>query len=156
VSLDAYGEAAFVAQVEKLASEDRKILDQLEEGGKPLSSDDRYMCARFVKAICSEKPEYVPHFGRLASIALLTEVVEDFVKPLEPATGANLPVAGQDLVEPLDHRQGNDRHGLERPALLRVARAGRVRNRNATGTGGAARHEAEPARTTLDPGQSSH
>ena len=68
------------------SEEERQVLDQLEEGGKPLPNDDRYMSARFVKQMCTEKPEYVPHFARLASIALLTEVVEDFVKPTQPAT----------------------------------------------------------------------
>jgi hypothetical protein len=93
LSLDAYGEAAFAAQVDRMASEDeRQVLDQLEEGGKPLPNDDRYMSARFVKQMCSKKPEYVPHFARLASIALLTEVVEDFVKPTQPATNVNLTV----------------------------------------------------------------
>jgi len=93
LSLDAYGEAAFVAQVDRMASdEERQVLDQLEEGGKPLPNDDRYMSARFVKQMCTKKPEYVPHFARLASIALLTEVVEDFVKPTQPATNVNLTV----------------------------------------------------------------
>jgi hypothetical protein len=93
LSLDAYGEAAFAAQVDRMASEEeRAVLEQLEEGGKPLPNDDRYMCARFVKQMCTKKPEYVPHFARLASIALLTEVVEDFVKPTQPATGVNLTV----------------------------------------------------------------
>jgi hypothetical protein len=70
LSLDAYGEAGFAAQVNRVASEEeRKVLDQLEEGGKPLPNDDRYMCARFVKQMCTKKPEYVPHFARLASIA---------------------------------------------------------------------------------------
>ena len=91
LSLDAYGEAAFAAQVNRVVSEEsRNLLDQLEEGGEPLRNDDRYMCARFVKDICKRKPEYVPHFARLASIALLTEVVEDFAKPLQPATRVNL------------------------------------------------------------------
>jgi hypothetical protein len=90
VSLDAYGEAAFVAEVNRLATDDRKMLDQLEEGGRPLASDDRYMCARFVKHICKDRRDFVPHFARLASIGLLTEVVEDFVKPVAPATDVNL------------------------------------------------------------------
>ncbi|MCK1386429.1 hypothetical protein [Bradyrhizobium sp. 21] len=93
LSLDAYGEAAFAAQVDRMFSEEeRQVLDQLEEGGKPLPNDDRYMSARFVKQMCTKKPEYVPHFARLASIALLTEVVEDFVKPTQPATNVNLTV----------------------------------------------------------------
>ncbi|MGX1163815.1 hypothetical protein AB7M16_000081 [Bradyrhizobium sp. USDA 372] len=93
LSLDAYGEAAFAAQVDRMVSEEeRQVLDQLEEGGKPLPNDDRYMSARFVRQMCTNKPEYVPHFARLASIALLTEVVEDFIKPTQPATNVNLTV----------------------------------------------------------------
>lgn len=93
LSLDAYGEAAFAAQVDRLVSdEERQVLDQLEEGGRPLPNDDRYMSARFVKFMCTKKPEYVPHFARLASIALLTEVVEDFVKPVQPVTNVQLTI----------------------------------------------------------------
>jgi hypothetical protein len=93
LSLDAYGEATFAAEVNRVVSEeDRKVLDQLEEGGKPLPNDDRYMCARFLKFMCTKKPEFVPHFARLASIALLTEVVEDFVKPTQPASNVSLTI----------------------------------------------------------------
>jgi hypothetical protein len=93
LSLDAYGEATFAAQVNRVASEEeRKVLDQLEDGGKPLPNDDRYMGARFLKFMCTKMPEYVPHFARLASIALLTEVVEDFVKPTQPATNVSLTI----------------------------------------------------------------
>jgi len=90
VSLDAYGEVAFAAEVSKLDVEERKVLDLLPEGGAPLSSDDRYMCARFVKHLCDTRPNFVPHLSRLASIGLLTEVVEDFVKPTQPETKATL------------------------------------------------------------------
>jgi hypothetical protein len=90
VSLDAYGEAAFAAEVSRLDIEERNVLDLLPEGGTPLSSDDRYMCARFVKHICEARPDFVPHLSRLASIGLLTEVVEDFVKPTQPETATTL------------------------------------------------------------------
>ena len=90
VSLDAYGEAAFAAEVRRLDSEGQRVLGLIPEGGAPLPSDDRYMCARFVKEICDERPEFVPHLARLASIGLLTEVVEDFLKPTEAAERTNL------------------------------------------------------------------
>jgi hypothetical protein len=90
VSLDAYGEVAFAAEVSKLGVEEQKVLDLLPEGGIPLSSDDRYMCARFVKHICDTRSAFVPHLSRLASIGLLTEVVEDFVKPTQPETATTL------------------------------------------------------------------
>jgi hypothetical protein len=85
VSLDAYGEAAFTAEVRRLNSEGQRVLGLIPEGGAPLPSDDRYMCARFVKQVCDDHPDFVPHLARLASIGLLTEVVEDFVKPTEAA-----------------------------------------------------------------------
>ena len=90
VSLDAYGEAAFAAEVRRLNSEGQRVLGLIPEGGAPLPSDDRYMCARFVKEICDESPDFVPHLARLASIGLLTEVVEDFVKPTKTAERTNL------------------------------------------------------------------
>jgi hypothetical protein len=90
VSLDAYGEAAFAAEISRLDSEGKEVLGLIPEGGTPLGSDDRYMCARFVKHICDKHPDWVPHLARLASIGLLTEVVEDFVKPTQPTSQANV------------------------------------------------------------------
>ena len=90
VSLDAYGETAFVAEVSRLDSEEQEVLGLIPEGGTPLAGDDRYMCARFVKQICDVRPDFVPHLARLASIGLLTEVVEDFVKPTDQATQTTL------------------------------------------------------------------
>ncbi|MCP1558835.1 UNVERIFIED_ORG: hypothetical protein M2438_002925 [Methylobacterium sp. SuP10 SLI 274] len=92
VSLDAYTEEAFVQQVErmKLDLSHRTLLDQLDEGGEPLTAESRYLCARFVKHLVKQKPEFVPHLARLASIALLTEVVEDFIKPTAPVTRSDL------------------------------------------------------------------
>src|SRR5262249_46989227 len=50
VSLDAYAEPNLLAEMDRLqiGGEDRSILAGLEEGGRPLARDDRYMCARFV------------------------------------------------------------------------------------------------------------
>jgi hypothetical protein len=90
VSMDAYGEVAFAAEVSRLDAEEQRVLGLLPEGGTSLSSDDRYMCARFVKHICDTRPDFVPHLSRLASIGLLTEVVEDFVKPTQPETSSTL------------------------------------------------------------------
>jgi hypothetical protein len=90
VSLDAYGEAAFAAEVSRVGKEEQIVLEQLPEGGRTISHDDRYMCARFVKHLYDNRPNFVPHLARLASIGLLTEVVEDFVKPTVPASKVNL------------------------------------------------------------------
>ena len=93
VSMDAYGEAAFRAEAEHLKPELDGAIKGLEEGGTPVPREDRYMCARFVKATCEEKPQWIPHLARLASIGLLTEVVEDFLKPTERAERVNLTIA---------------------------------------------------------------
>src|SRR5262249_22880870 len=82
VSMDAYGDAAFAQEVQRLqlGINEQSLLALLEEGGSPLAPEDRYICARFVQETCKAKPEYVTHLARLASIGLLTEVVEDFLK----------------------------------------------------------------------------
>ncbi len=94
VSLDAYGEVAFAQEVQRLqlGSEEATVLTHLEEGGPPLTPNDRYMCARFVQHICRERPDYVSHLARLASIGLLTEVVEDFLKPVQTEQRVDLKV----------------------------------------------------------------
>lgn len=95
VSLDAYNPVAFGNELArlKLDADDTRILAELEEGGEPLSSDDRYMAARFVQHICEKRADAVPNLAQLASIGLLTEVVEDFVKPVGIEGRVSLTVA---------------------------------------------------------------
>jgi hypothetical protein len=94
VSLDAYNPASFADEVRKFGNNgEGDILTTLEEGARALSSDDRYITARFVQSICSEKPEIIPHLARLASIGLLTEVVEDFMMPVQSENAVSLVVA---------------------------------------------------------------
>jgi hypothetical protein len=85
VSLDAYAPAAFASEVRSLnlGAEAESVLNQIEEGGRPLAHEDKYMAARFVQHLCSTRPEFLPDLARLASIGLLTEVVEDFLKPVQ-------------------------------------------------------------------------
>jgi hypothetical protein len=94
VSLDAYSEASFVAEIKRLqlGIAETSTLAGIEEGGTPLAHDDRYMCARFVKYISVEYPEYITHLARLASIGLLTEVVEDFARPIQSEDKTDLTV----------------------------------------------------------------
>jgi hypothetical protein len=94
VSLDAYNPSSFRDEVKRLqlGNEAENVLGTLEEGGRPLESDDKYMTARFVQHICATRPDAVEKLTRLASIGLLTEVVEDFMKPVEPAARVNLTV----------------------------------------------------------------
>lgn len=83
VMMDSPGTGAFVPQLGDLepAAAARQLISQLEEGGRPLDPNDKYMCARFVQHLMKTRPDFVPHLTRLSSIALLTEVVEDFIKP---------------------------------------------------------------------------
>ena len=95
VSLDAYNPASFSNELArlKLDTDDTRILAELDEGGEPLSSEDRYMAARFVQHICEKRADTVPSLAQLASIGLLTEVVEDFVRPVGIEGRVNLTVA---------------------------------------------------------------
>jgi len=83
VTMDSIGEGAYSHQLGELApgGEAADLIANLEEGGRPLDDNDRYICASFVRHLLKRKPEYMQHLVRLASIALLTEVVEDFIKP---------------------------------------------------------------------------
>jgi hypothetical protein len=83
VMMDSPGAGAFVPQLGDLepGAEARQLVSQLEEGGRPLDPNDKYMCARFVQHLMKTRPDFVPHVTRLSSIALLAEVVEDFLKP---------------------------------------------------------------------------
>ncbi|MGO8468007.1 hypothetical protein AB9F45_25965 [Rhizobium leguminosarum] len=83
VSMDSPGEGAYLPQLGDLepGGQAGEILSQLEEGGRPLDQNDRYMCARFVRHLMQARPELSGQLARLASIALLTEVVDDFIKP---------------------------------------------------------------------------
>jgi hypothetical protein len=94
VSLDAYNPSSFRDEVKRLqlGNEAESVLGTLEEGGRPLDSDDKYMTARFVQHMCATRPDAVEKLTRLASIGLLTEVVEDFMKPVAPAARVNLTV----------------------------------------------------------------
>jgi len=92
VSLDAYDDTNILSEIQRLqiSAEDQTILASLEEGGIPLGQDDRYVCARFVVELSKKRPEVVPDLARLASIGLLTEVVDDFIKPTTVATRSDL------------------------------------------------------------------
>lgn len=93
-SMDAVGEGAYSPQLGDLdpGGDTQTLLAQLEEGGRPLEPDDRYMCARFVRHLTKNKPEFIPHLVRLSSIALLTEVVEDFVRPINREESVDLTI----------------------------------------------------------------
>jgi hypothetical protein len=94
VLMDAQGQGAYAPQLGDLepSGEAGDLVAQLEEGETGLQPNDRYMCARFVRHLIRRKQEFVPHLIRLSSIALLAEVVEDFLKPTHSETKADLTV----------------------------------------------------------------
>jgi hypothetical protein len=57
-----------------------------------LTSEERFLCARFVSEAIHTRPETAERLARIASIGLLTEVVQDFVKPAAPVEASNLVV----------------------------------------------------------------
>lgn len=94
VSMDSQGQGAFSPELGKLepSGEAQELLSTLEEGGRPLEPNDRYICARFVKFLMKNHAQYTEHLVRLSSIALLTEVVEDFLKPTSSGERSDLTI----------------------------------------------------------------
>ena len=68
------------------------LMANLPEGGRPLTEYDKYITARFVGHLVETRPDFVPYLSRLASIGLLTEVVDDFVRPISQAAKVDLSI----------------------------------------------------------------
>lgn len=94
VSLDAYAPAALAQEIRKLqiGADATSALSELEEGGTPFAAEDKYMAARFVQELAKTRPEFIPDLARLASVGLLTEVVEDFLRPVQAEARSDLTV----------------------------------------------------------------
>ena len=61
-------------------------LRNLQEVKNYLTQDDCYLCAKYIEDCNNNKPDFVDKLGRLASVGMLTEVVQDFVQPTTKAT----------------------------------------------------------------------
>lgn len=57
-----------------------------------LTEEQKFLCARFVQHAINNDPNTGEILARIASIGLLTEVVQDFVKPDTPVEASNLVV----------------------------------------------------------------
>jgi len=57
-----------------------------------LKDEERFLCARFVEHSIRTDPEASETLARIASIGLLTEVIQDFVKPETPVESSSLVV----------------------------------------------------------------
>lgn len=95
LSISAFGEGA-LAEARQIAStglaDSAGVLSELPEGGPPLSREDRYIAARFVVELCRENPSYLDDLRRIAAVGLLTEVVEDFIRPTSVTSAADLTI----------------------------------------------------------------
>jgi hypothetical protein len=90
VSVDAFGPS--LPPDIAADAEGADALANLEEGGRPLSTEDRYLAARFVQHVAEKDAAYVPQLVQLASIGLLVEVVDDFIKPTSRVERVDLTV----------------------------------------------------------------
>lgn len=61
------------------------------EGGR-LGADERYLCARFVKHLADQSSPYLADLCKIASVGLLTEVIQDFQKPTTHVSRTSLVV----------------------------------------------------------------
>ena len=112
VSLDGYSATAMARNLRDLDAEDVADLplQGLEDGGEPLTEQDRYLCARFVKHLAQTNSQQLKHLTSLVAVGLLTEVVADFVKP----TGV---VQKSDLTVVLDAPLALDLLGTSGPTI---------------------------------------
>ncbi len=93
VSIDAFGEGT----LEGIATGaddpiNDHLLASLSEGGRPLSTEDHYIAARFVADLCQRDPGQIADLTKIAAVGLLTEVVEDFIRPTDTATDVELTI----------------------------------------------------------------
>lgn len=115
VSLDGYSASAMARNLRELDAENASDapdspLQGLEDGGEPLTEQDRYLCARFVKHMAQTNSPQLKHLTSLVAVGLLTEVVADFVKP----TGV---VQKSDLTVVLDAPLALDLLGTSGPTI---------------------------------------
>lgn len=83
VSIDAYSEDILHSKVMKTNTIGSTIGLSIDlEEGDCLASEDKYLCARFIKVLFQKKSPLLKDLCRIASIGLLTEVIQDFQKPV--------------------------------------------------------------------------
>lgn len=92
ISVDAYNEESLKQQfkhVEKMGNT-WSLADLIPEDSSPLSPEDKYLCARFTKHLADSNSPDIGDLCKLASIGLLTEVVQDFNKPVTAINQSDL------------------------------------------------------------------
>lgn len=82
ISIDAYTEDVLRQKALQVTRTEGQIgLAIVVNDSSNLSSEEKYLCARFVKNLFENKSPFITDLCKLASIGLLTEVVQDFQKP---------------------------------------------------------------------------
>lgn len=91
VSIDAYNEDVLRQQQIVPNNINGTIgISIVQSDASRVSSEDRYLCARFAKHLFDTKSPYISDLCKIASVGLLTEVVQDFQKPLSQVTKSDL------------------------------------------------------------------
>jgi hypothetical protein len=91
ISIDAYTEDVLRQKALQVTKVEGQIgLAVVVKDSSNLSSEEKYLCARFVKSLFEKKSPYIADLCKLASIGLLTEVVQDFHKPTTQVNKTNL------------------------------------------------------------------
>lgn len=91
VSIDAYSEDSLHLQAENVVRKGELLsINDSVEDASTLTSDEKYLCARFVKHLFANNSPFISALFRIASIGLLTEVVQDFQKPITSVSQTDL------------------------------------------------------------------
>lgn len=93
IYVEAYNESSLDYRPKTIVNSEGKmvrVVDVPEITG--LSDEERFLCAKFVESAVKTDPETAETLTRIASIGLLTEVVQDFIKPVAPIEASNLVV----------------------------------------------------------------
>jgi len=93
ISADAYSEDVLLRQAKnEITTEGTLSIDpDLAEASRG-STEEKYLCARFVKHMIDTNSPYIEALCKIASIGLLTEVVQDFQKPITSVKQTDLVV----------------------------------------------------------------
>ena len=93
VSIDAYNEEILQHQTNKTSQQEDKLGSYINlPNTSALGSEERYLCARFVKHLFELNSPYIQNLCKIASVGLLTEVIQDFRHPVTAVSKTNLVV----------------------------------------------------------------
>jgi hypothetical protein len=91
ISIDAYTEDVLRQKALQTTNIEGQLgIAVVVSDASTLSSEEKYLCARFVKSLFEKKSPFIADLCKLASIGLLTEVVQDFHKPTTQVKATNL------------------------------------------------------------------